>query len=80
LLRGKFAIDGLSNKRLRTLLSDKISVQINRILRRLRKHGLLKKVGHSFRYYLSAIGRRLIIAARKLMEYVIIPNLQSQPA
>jgi hypothetical protein len=80
LLRGEFAIHGLSNKRLRTLLSDKSSAQINRILRRLRKHGLLKKVGHSYRYYLSAIGRRLIIAARKLMEYVIIPNLQPQPA
>lgn len=79
LLRGEFAIYGLSNKRLRTLLADKTAAQIHRILKRLRKHGLLRKIAHSYRYYLSAAGRRLIIAARKLFEYVIIPNLAPQP-
>jgi hypothetical protein len=76
LLRGEFAIHGVSNQRLRELLSDKTSAQVNRILRRLRKHGLLKKIAHSYRYYLSNIGRRLLTAACKLFEYVIIPKLQ----
>jgi hypothetical protein len=78
LLRGEFALHGLSNKRLRGLLTAKTSAQIGRILRRLRNHGLLKKITHSYRYYLSAAGRRLIIAASKLLEYVILPNLQPQ--
>ena len=80
LLRGEFAIAGLSNKRLRSLLADKTRAQIGRILRRLRTHGMLKRIAHSYRYYVSAAGRRLITAASKLFEYVIIPNLQPQPA
>jgi len=76
LLRGEFAIHGVSNQRLRAILSDKTSAQVNRILRRMRKHGLLKKIAHSYRYYLSKIGHRLLTAACKLFEYVIIPKLQ----
>lgn len=80
IVRGEFAIHGVSNQTLRALLADKSSAQINRVLRRLRKHGLIKKIAHSYRYYLSALGRRLILAARKLFEYVVLPNLTTQPA
>jgi hypothetical protein len=80
LLRGEFLLHGVSNQRLKALLTEKTSGQINRILRRLRKHGLLKKIAHSYRYYLSSLGRRLILAARKLFEYLIIPNLQPKAA
>jgi hypothetical protein len=80
LLRGEFLLHGVSNQRLQALLTDKTSGQINRILRRLRKHGLFKKIGHSYRYYLSSLGRRLILAARKLFEYIIIPHLQPHAA
>lgn len=80
LLRCEYLIHGVSNQRLRLLLTEKSSAQVNRILRRLRKHGLIKKIAHSYRYYLSAIGRRLIIAARKLVEYVLVPGLQPQAA
>ncbi len=79
LLRGEFAIHGISNQYLKSVLADKTSSQINRILRRLRKHHLIKKLAHTYRYYLTSIGRRLILAARKLFEYVIIPNLTPQP-
>ena len=80
LLRGEFTLHGVSNQRLQALLADKTSGQVNRILRRLRKHGLLKKIAHSYRYYLSSLGRRLILAARKLFEYIVIPNLHPQSA
>ena len=80
LLRGEFLIHGVSNQRLKALLTEKTSGQINRILRRLRKHGLLKKIGNSYRYYLSSLGRRLILAARKLFEYIILPHLQLKAA
>jgi len=79
IIRGEFAIHGVSNQSLRALLTDKSSAQINRVLRRLRKHGLIKKVAHSYRYYLSSLGRRLILAARKLLEHVVLPNLAPQP-
>ena len=80
LLRGEFALHGLSNRRLRELLGDKTKGQMSRILRRLRNHGLLKKIAHTYRYYLSAIGRRLITVAAKLYQYMIIPGLKPQPA
>lgn len=77
-LRGEFLIHGLSNRRLRALLSDKSAGQIARILRRLRQHGLLKRVGGTYRYYLSELGRRLLVAARRVTEHVILPALQPQ--
>ncbi len=43
ILRGEFVLNGLSNARLRTLLPDKSSSAIARILRRLCPHDLLKK-------------------------------------
>jgi hypothetical protein len=55
-LRGEFLIHGLSKRRLRALLSDKTAGQIARILRRIRSHGLLKKVGGTYCDYLSELG------------------------
>ena len=78
-LRGEFLIHGLSHRRLRAVLPDKTAGQIARILRRLRNHGLLKKVRGTYRYYLSGLGRRLLVAARRLTEQVILPALQPQP-
>ena len=76
ILRGEFTINGLSNKRLRALLPNKSSGQIARILRRLRLHHLIKRVGHTYRYYLTTLGRRLITTCHKLHRWIILPNLQ----
>ena len=78
LVRGEFLIQGLSNRRLRAVLPGKTAGQIAQILRRLRHHGLLKKVGGTYRYYLSELGRRLLVAARRVSEHVILPALQPQ--
>ena len=80
LLRGEFALHGLSGRRLRRLLPNKTSSQIGRILKRLRLHGLIRRVGHTYRYYLTTIARRAIVAARKLTEYLIVPALAPTPA
>jgi len=45
LVRGEFAITGLTRKTLRQLRVDKTTGQISRLLKRLRMHGLIKKVG-----------------------------------
>ena len=76
ILRGEFTINGLSNKRLRAHLPNKSSGQIARILRRLRLHHLIKRVGHTYRYYLTALGRRLITTCYKLQQSIILPALQ----
>jgi hypothetical protein len=79
LLRGEFAISGLTHKAVQQVLSDKTSGQVSRLLKRLRVHGLIKKVGKRYKYYLTDLGRQVAAMALKLREMVVIPML-SQPA
>jgi hypothetical protein len=44
-------------------------------LRRLYKHGFLKKVQHCYKYYLAVLGKQVIALGLKLKELVIIPEL-----
>src|SRR6516225_2430378 len=46
LARGEFNISGFQSKNLRRRLQDKTSGQISRLLKRLRLHGLIKKIGN----------------------------------
>ena len=78
LLRGEFFISGFTNKNLRQLLPDKNAGQITRLLKRLRIHGLIKKVGRRYKYYLTTFGRQIIVMALKLREMVVIPELAQQ--
>lgn len=75
LLRGEFTISGLTHKALHQLFPDKTGGQISRALKRLRVHGLLKKVGHHYKYYLTNLGRQVAAMALKLREMSIIPTL-----
>ena len=49
--------------------------QVSRILKRLRVHGLIKRVGRTYKYYLTSLGRRVILTGLKLRELVVIPEL-----
>ena len=73
--RGEFNISGLQNKTLRRFLRDKSSGQMSRLLKRLRLHGLIKKVGHTYKYYLTRFGKDVIATGLKLRELVVIPQL-----
>jgi hypothetical protein len=75
LLRGEFFISGFTNKSLRHLLPNKSSSQMSRLLKRLRVHGLIKKVGRRYKYYLTEFGRQVATMALKLRQMYIIPNL-----
>lgn len=75
LLRGEFTISGFTAKNLRQLLSDKNPGQITRLLRRLRAHGLIKKVSQRYKYYLTEFGRQAATMALKLREMTVIPQL-----
>jgi hypothetical protein len=80
LLRGEFAIRGFTNKDLRQHLADKNSGQVTRLLKRLRVHGLIKKVAGCYKYYLTTFGRHVVSMALKLREMVIIPGLAQASA
>jgi hypothetical protein len=78
LLRGEFAISGFTNKALRALLPHQTSAQISRLIRRLRAHHLVKKVGQRYKYYLTELGRQVATLTLKLRELHVIPAL-AQP-
>lgn len=79
LARGEFGIRGFQSKDLRRRLPDKTSGQISRTLKRLRVHGVVKKIGRTYRYYLTSVGRRVILAGLKFKELFLIPALAAEP-
>jgi hypothetical protein len=78
IVRGEYNIRGFQNKDLRRGFAQKSTGQMCRILKRLRVHGLIKKIVHSYKYHLTALGRRVVALGLKLKELVIIPQLAVQ--
>jgi DNA-binding HxlR family transcriptional regulator len=72
---GRFTLKGITNKGLRKLLPKKSQGQISRILKRLRLHGLIKKVAKTYRYYLTSLGRQIIAAGLAFKSLALIPKL-----
>jgi DNA-binding HxlR family transcriptional regulator len=50
---------------------------MSRQLKRLRDLGVIKKVSHTYRYYLTRLGRSAIAAACALTRFNIIPAIAS---
>jgi len=75
LVRGEFNISGFQNKHLRLHLTDKTGSQMSRILKRLRLHGLVKKVHATYNYHLTKLGRQVAAAGLKLKRLFLIPEL-----
>ena len=48
---------------------------MSRLLKRLRLHGLIRKVGRTCKYYLTQFGKQVITTGLKLRELVVIPQL-----
>jgi DNA-binding MarR family transcriptional regulator len=61
LVRGEHNICGFRNADLRHRLSLNAG-QVSRLLKRLRVHGLIKRIGRTYKYYLTALGRRAVLA------------------
>jgi len=73
--RGEFNIAGFRNKEIRRHLTGKNSGQISRLLKRLKIHGLIKRANNSYKYYLTKLGKKASLTGMKVIELVIIPNL-----
>jgi hypothetical protein len=74
LIRGEFMINGFTNKNIRHWL-NKNTGQISRLIKRLRMHGLIKKIGNRYKYYLTKLGCKVIAMTIKLRELYVIPAL-----
>ncbi len=78
LLCGEFVACGLRSRDMRTLWPDKSKGQISRLIKRLRVHGLVKKVALRYIYYLTNLGRQVATLALKLRELQAVPALAHQ--
>jgi len=76
--RGEWSISGFRAADLRTFIPDLTPSRCSHLLKRLRTHGLIKKVGRRYKYYLTKFGRRVATAALKNRENVIVPTLCHQ--
>lgn len=78
---GGHNLNGFYNRTLRRRLRGLTGAQVSRLLKRLRLHGLIKKIGHTYKYYLTKFGQQVVLTALKLRELVVIPALAGlQPA
>lgn len=75
ILQGQFNICGFRNKDLRQALSGTTPTQVSRLLLRLRLHGLVRKIPHQTRYFLTRLGRLVATAALGLRAFFVIPQL-----
>jgi len=75
LAHGEFNINGLQNKSIRKLLPELSPASVSRILKRLRVHGIVKKVSGTRKYYLTKLGKSVITLGLKTRELFIIPGL-----
>ena len=78
LARGEWAISGLRASDLRAHLSGLSPARASYILKRLRTHGLIKKIAYRYKYYLTALGRRVLTTALVIREYFVQPTLVRQ--
>ena len=78
LQRGEFNIHGWRRADLLARLDISASA-MSRQLKRLRLLGLSKKVSHTYRYYLTRIGRAAIAAACSLTRFNIVPAMAAAP-
>ncbi len=75
LARGEWQISGFRNATLRRVLPTYSGPQLSRVLKRLHAHGLIKKVGRTYTYYLTHTGQQGVVTALTLRELVVIPSL-----
>ena len=73
--RGEWSISGFRAADLRAYMPNLSPSQSSYLLKRLRTHGLIKKIGRRYKYYLTKFGRRVLAASLKFREDVVLPAL-----
>jgi hypothetical protein len=75
LSRGEWAISGFRAGDLRKYMPDLSPSRASYLLKRLRTHGLIKKLGHAYKYFFTKLGRRVVVTAMVIREYFVQPTL-----
>jgi len=77
LARGEFNIYGFRCKDVAKHLAHYSSDQLSRLLKRLRVHGIIKKIAKSYKYYLTTFGKEIITCSQKVINIITIPQLSN---
>jgi hypothetical protein len=75
LARGQWCISGFRTADLRERMPGFTKSRLSHLLKRLRTHGIIKKLAHRYRYYLTAYGRRVVATALVTTEFIARPTL-----
>ena len=75
IMRGEYQIAGFTNRSLQQHLVGWNPQRIGRVLKRFRVLRPIKRVGRTYKYYLSSFGKRVRAAALQLKERVILPTM-----
>ncbi|MEJ7829812.1 MAG: hypothetical protein WKF91_16505 [Segetibacter sp.] len=75
LAKGEYNIYGFRCKDIAKHLKQYSSDQLSRLIKRLRVHGIIKKIGNSYKYYLTSFGKEIITCSQKVINMVMIPQL-----
>jgi hypothetical protein len=75
LQRPEFNIRGMRRADLAAFVPDLSPAALSRQLKRIRHLGLIKRVGGTYRYYLTRLGRAAIAAACSVTEMRLVPAL-----
>ena len=78
LLRGEHFISGLRHADLQRHLPDRSPSQVSRLLKRLRVHGLIKKVGKTYKYYLTQLGLAVSAAGLEIKHMFLVAALAAR--
>jgi len=76
-VEGGYNVSGFRNRDIQVRLGLN-GRQVTALFKRLREHGLVKKIGGTFKYYLTALGRRVTATGLKLREMAVIPLLRGR--
>ncbi|NEV65353.1 MarR family transcriptional regulator [Thiorhodococcus minor] len=75
LARGEWSISGFRARDLREHIDGLSPSRASYLIKRLRTHGLIKKVGHAYKYFFTKLGRRVVTTALVIREYFVQPSL-----
>lgn len=75
LARGEWEVSGFRAADLRAHLAGLSPGRASYLLKRLRTHGLIKKIANRYKYYLTKLGRRILVTALVIREYFVQPTL-----
>ncbi len=73
--RGEFMTFGMQGKDIRQYLGYISSYSMSRIFKRLRLHGIIERLKGTYKYFLTAFGKEIIVAGLAVRNLVLAPAL-----